>query len=110
MVHTGLKQAGVRLVHTGLRAVAVRQVQTWLRTAAVRQVPTGLTAAAVGLDQSGLREAADGLDLSPQGDEGMLQQCAWCDALVTIQVEHPLQQVREAVLALLAKVSLQVKI
>ena len=75
----------------------------------MRLVHTGLRAAAAGLDHSGLREAAVGLDLSFQGDEGMVQQCAWCDALVTIQMEHPLQQVCEAGRDRLAGLNLQVK-
>ena len=72
----------------------MRLVHNGLRTGAVRLVHSGLKAAAAGLDHSGLREAAVGLAL--QADEGMLQQCVWCDALVTVQMEHPLQQIREA--------------
>ena len=96
MVHNGLRAADVVLVHTGLRASAVVLVLTGLRSAAVGLDHSGLRTAAVRLDQSGLRTAAVGLDLCPQADEGMLQQCVWRDALVTIQMEHPLQQVREA--------------
>ena len=46
----------------------------------------GLKTTAVGLEHRELRDA----------DEGMPQQCAWCDALVTIQTEHLLQQFRES--------------
>ena len=117
LVHTGPRAAAVRVVHTGPRAAAVSLLHTGFRTADEGLVHTGLRTAAVRLVQIGLRGAVavhtglrgDTIGLDLQADEGMLQQGAWCDALVAIQVEQTHQQVHEAGLDTWAGLNLQVK-
>ena len=95
-VHTGDRSAVVRGAHTGHGSAGVRGATLDTGVLPSRGVHTGHWAAGVEVVHSGLKAAAVGLVFSPQADEGMLQQCTWCDALVGIQPEHPLHQVSEA--------------